>query len=93
MKIKYTISIIGCTSWCGLGFIRGVHDYKYKHNKYEVKKPYIYLNLIVNGIFGTMIYVNPIFLPFIIYKELYRLEVVIRNLENEKNSEYYNDLI
>ena len=34
MKIKYSIALISYTSWCGLGFIRGVNSYKYTDNKY-----------------------------------------------------------
>jgi hypothetical protein len=92
MKIKYTISIIGYTGWCGLGFIRGVNYYKYRHNKYDKEKPYIYLNSCFDGFFGIIMYANPILLPITLHKELYRLEINIRNLENEKNSKYYNDL-
>jgi hypothetical protein len=45
------------------------------------------------GIFGTIIYAHPVLLLITIHKELYRLEINIRNLEIEKNSEYYNNLI
>jgi hypothetical protein len=43
MKIKYRIATICYTSWCGLGFIRGIKSYNYIHNKYEKKEPYLYL--------------------------------------------------
>lgn len=92
MNIKYKISIIGYTGWCGLGFIRGVKSYKYNHEKYDKNKPYVYLNSIIDGIFGVFIYGNPIFLPLTIHKELYRLEINTRNLKTEKNSRYYNDI-
>lgn len=85
--------MIGYSGWCGLGFIRGVHSYKYTHNKYDKNEPYIYSNSIIEGFFGIVMYANPILLPFAIHKELYRLEINIRNLENEKKSRYYNDLI
>jgi hypothetical protein len=93
MKSKYLILILGSTSWCGIGFVRGVNSYKYTHSKYEKHKPYIYSNSIIHGFFGIIMYVNPILLPITIHKELYRLEVNTRNLESEKNSSYYNDLI
>ena len=88
--MKYSIAIIGYTSWCGLGFINGVRHYKYTHEK---KRPYIYLNLTIYGMLGTFLYANPILLPLTIHKELYRLEIDIRNLENEKNSNYYNEIL
>jgi len=93
MNYKYKILIVGYTSWCGLGFIRGINSYKYNHYKYEKEKPYLYSNSVIDGIFGIIMYSNPLLLPISFYKELYRLEINIRNLENEKNSRYYNDLI
>ena len=89
MKFKYSM-IAGYSSWCGLGFIRGINYYKYTHDK---NKPYIYSNSIIDGILGIFIYGNPIFLPIIIHKELYRFEISIRNLENEKKTKYYNNLL
>jgi len=38
-------------------------------------------------------YANPVLLPLTIHKEFYRLEINARNLENEKKSSYYNELI
>jgi hypothetical protein len=94
MKIKYSIAILGYTSWCGLGFVRGIHAYKYEHDKYEVKKkPYMYSNMTCNGILGSLFYAHPILLPIFMYKEIYRLEVNIRNLEDEKKGYFYNELI
>lgn len=98
MKIKYSIAIVGYTSWCGLGFIRGVNSYKYNNNKnnnnkYSEYESYLYSNSIIHGFFGIIMYGNPILLPFSMYKELYRLEIDMRNLENEKKSRFYNDLV
>ena len=84
--------MIGCTSWCSLGFIRGINYYKYTYNKKVQNKPYIYSDSVIDRIFGVIMYANPVLLPITIHKGLYRLEVNIRNLENEKNSKYYNDL-
>ena len=78
-------------SWGGLGFIRGINSYKYNHNKYN-KEDYLYLNSVCYGVFGVTLYCNPFLLPLTVYKEIYRLEVNLRNLENEKNKNYYNDL-
>ena len=93
MNIKYKLSIIGYISWCGLGFIRGVNSYKYSNIKYEKNEPFLYSNSIIYGLVGIVIYGNPILLPITIHKELYRLEINTRNLENEKKSKYYNDIL
>ena len=95
MLPKYYISYIHpmgiCIfSWCGLGFLRGVQSYIYIYNKTH---PYLYANIISNGLFGSLVYINPVLLPFIFYKELYRLEVNIRNLKHEKKSDLYNKLL
>lgn len=93
MNVKKSLPIICYTGWCGLGFFRGINSYKYSHNKYEKKEEYLYLNLFGNGFFGAIIYANPFCLPLTLYKEIYRLEVATRNLENEKNSSFYNNLL
>ena len=92
MKTKHYLSIIGVSCWSGLGFIRGVNSYKYYHNKYERDKPCLYTSLVGNGFIGVIFYVNPVVLPFNVYKEIYRLEINVRDLENEKKSCFYNEL-
>ena len=84
---------IGYAGWCGLGFVRGTNFYKYNYNKYNENESYMYSNSLINGFFGMFVYGNPVTLPITIYKELYRLEVNIRNIEKEKNSSYYNNLL
>ena len=88
MKIKYSM-IIGCTSWCGLGFYRGVNYYKYNLDKYKIN----YLDSIIYGFYEVLMYINPAFLPITIYKEFYRLEVNVRNLQDKKKSKYYNNIL
>jgi hypothetical protein len=94
MEIKKTLPIIAYTSWCGLGYIRGIKSYTYNYNKYQKKEKedYLYLHSLCYGVVGIGLYANPFLLPFSLYKELYRLEVNVRNLENEKNTTYYNTL-
>ena len=41
MKINYYA--IAYTSWCGLGFYRGVKYYNYTYNRYNKDEPYLYL--------------------------------------------------
>lgn len=94
---KYSLLTLGYTAWFGLGFVRGIQSYKYNHNKFIYNKstnpePIIYINSICYGCFGILIYGNPIFLPVSLYKEIYRLEVNLRKLENEKNTDFYNNL-
>ena len=96
MNIKKSLTI-GYGSWCGLGFFRGINYYKYNHDKcnddkYKKKENYLYLNSVCYGFFGIMVYANPATMPLSAYKEIYRLEVNLRKLENEKNTDYYNNL-
>ena len=81
--MKYAIPI---SVWAGLGFGRGVNSYNYSNNT-----PYLYSSSFMYGVLGLVIYVNPVFLPLTTYKELYRLEINIRDI-NEKNDKYYNEL-
>lgn len=84
-------SLICYTSWCGLGCFRGLNYYGYKQKKNN--EPYLYTNLFIYGAYGTIMYAAPLFLPFTIYKEIYRLEVNIRKLEDEKKDKYYYEVI
>ena len=93
LNYKYKIALVSYTLWCGIGFKRGINSYKYNHIKYEKNESYIYSNSIIDGIFGIIMYANPILFPLTLHKELYRLEINSRNLENEKKSRYYNELI
>jgi hypothetical protein len=93
MQTKYKIAaIIGYTSWCGLGCVRGIDSYKYNYNKYDKNAQYMYLNSIGHGMYGTLMYGSIFLFPIFAYKELYRLEANLRNLEKEKETHYYTDL-
>jgi hypothetical protein len=78
------------TGWGSLGFYRGIMDYEYSVCKYEHK--HIYTTQLIYGFGGTVCYLNPWFLFISIPKELYRLEVNIRGLEQEKYTDKYNEL-
>lgn len=93
LHIKCKIGLICYTGWCGLGYYRGIKSYKYYNKKYDEGKPYLYTNLIPNGFIGILLYSNPLLLPIFLHKEFYRLETDIRNLEKEKKSSYYNELL
>ena len=83
--------------WCSLGFARGMQEYDYTYAKRnrntENKGTYLYSSRIGNGFVGLFLYAVPV-LPFVIIpKEIYRLEVCLRGLEEEKKSDYYNKLL
>lgn len=87
LKILYS-------SWCILGFTRGKNSYDYSYNK-DLKtngKPYFYYQMFMMGAFGTLFYANPFTAPINIVKEIYRLEVNLRNLNDEKLTDLYNEL-
>ena len=92
-------------AWIGLGFYRGVklYNYTYKYNcieyekeenKKKHKKPtYFYASCFGLGLFGGLMYVNPFFLPITISKEIYRLEVNIRGLNEEQKKHSFYEII
>jgi hypothetical protein len=81
------------TGWCGLGLIRGINSYNYTFDKYNIREHKLYTDKILHGFGGMFIYAVPIFLPILIYKEIYRLEVDIRDLKDEKRTTTYNHLL
>lgn len=92
INIKILIPII---SWTTLGFKRGLEDYDYTYNKYsknDSKKVYLYSTRIAIGLLGSIIYINPFFIPISVSREIYRLEVNVRGLEDQKKTDYYNEL-
>lgn len=79
-----------------LGFYRGMNEYDYSYhrkNMYKQNTSYLYTNKIIYGLFGASLYVFPVAYIILLQKELYRLEVNIRNLEDEKTTDYYNLLL
>jgi hypothetical protein len=84
---------IAYAGWCGLGFYRGIKAYNYSYNKYNKDESYMYVYSIGHGCRGSFYYVFPIFFPIMIHKEIYRFEVNMRNIEKEKASSYYNELL
>lgn len=73
-----SLPLVGYTCWCALGFVRGVNSYNYHYDK---KETYLYLNSVGYGCCGILFYANPILIPFSVYKEIYRFEVNVRQLE------------
>ena len=48
---------------------------------------YLYSDKMMYCLYGAVIYINPLFFMFTLHKELYRLEVKVRQLE--KDDDYY----
>jgi len=93
LATKTNLYLIG-SCWGTLGFHRGMKQYDYDHKYHNVlKKNYVYTDQIFLGLFGTFVYINPCFLPLMLHKEMYRLEVNLRGLEDEKSMDNYNKLL
>ena len=93
MNVKNFIGPSLFLGWSLLGFYRGQNSYDYRYSKdYYRYESYLYSQRITHGFFGMIMYACPFFIFMTISKELFRLEVNIRNLENEKNEDYYNKL-
>jgi hypothetical protein len=83
-RILYTaISLFGT-----LGFYRGTQLYKYNYNK-NGSRHFCYTNNALYGLFATFLYVNPVTFPIIAVKEIYRLEINVRGLDELKNTDEY----
>jgi hypothetical protein len=50
---------------------------------------YYYTECFCEGVTASMLYVFPLSFPFLLYKEFIRLEIVIRNINDEKTLDYY----
>ena len=93
---KRTIGLITIIGFPVLGFYRGIksYDYNYSNNKIHKSptKP-IYTDKLLWGFGGMLWYLNPIGMFFGLYKEVYRLEVNLRGIEDEKKTAYYNEVL
>ena len=87
MRLKYIGYSVGA-AWAALGYKRGTDYYSYNLKNED----FLYVKQFQNGVYGTIVYANPILVLPLLCKELYRLEVNIRNLEKHKQSDYYKDI-
>lgn len=98
-NIKSIVAITTVFGWPILGFKRGLnsYDYNYEQNKlYKHHKPAknsLYLDKLAWGICSAIAYLNPFTGLIGLYKEVYRLEVNLRGLEDEKKTDYYNEVL
>lgn len=90
MSNKLLLTLI--TPVIPLGFYRGVKDYSWNIKKYN-NREYFYSSALGYGLLGTFVYLCPMLIANNVAKELYRAEINLRNMENLKNSEYYNELL
>lgn len=76
-KYDKPVAISIMTLWGTLGFNRGCQNYNYyynkNNNKNNINNQYLYIDKFSSSILFSFFYINPIFMPFIIYKEIYRL--------------------
>jgi hypothetical protein len=70
------------------------NKYTYTYDFHYTKPYFFYVDNFMNGLCGTFFYMNPVFFPFLFFKEMYRLEVNMRNELNElKNQDKYYRLL
>ncbi len=92
MNKMYIIPITGVSCWGILGFRRGIQSYDYTYNKRKDNSPHLYSTQMMHGLLGFVIYINPVLICRTLLKEIYRAEVNIRGLQDEKKTDYYNEL-
>jgi hypothetical protein len=83
------------SSFALLGVYRGIRSYNYDFEIYrqmhmQNNKTYLYTGAAIRGAMYGILYTCPILNLFIISKEIYRLEVNLRGMQEEmENREYY----
>lgn len=55
-----------------------------------IKPNSFYITRIMYGLYGTSFYAIPFTGPVCAVKELYRIEINLRNIDHEKKTKYYN---
>lgn len=98
---KANIALGMFVGWSALGFYRGVKDYDYLDlMSNRVRKAYLYSDILTNGskrigggLYGVFTYMNPFLLCVTIPREIYRLEVNLRGLDFEKETDTYKRIL
>jgi hypothetical protein len=97
MNIKGAITTSIICGWPLLGFKRGMNSYDYSYNKDKKQnleqKPYLFSNKVLWGVCSTISYINPFLFFIVLGKEIYRLEVNLRGFEDEKKTDFYNEVL
>lgn len=101
MNINNAMNKVVFTSLCGwtiLGFKRGIDSYKFNflndelNKKSESPRSPLYIKEAYWGVVGAVFYITPVLCFVAAYKEIYRLEVNLRGLEDEKKTRFYNEI-
>ena len=90
MKISIkNIQNVAICSWAVLGFTRGINSYDYS---YKPKLSYLYIDKCISGLGASLVYICPLTFFYVVYKEVYRLEINLRGLEDDKKTDFYNQI-
>jgi hypothetical protein len=89
MITKQKSVLTAISAWGALGFMRGIQSYNFETPLTNM----LYTDKFISGLAGLAIYINPMTGLFMVYKELYRIEVNIFNIRREKESNFYNKLL
>lgn len=68
------------------------YSYAYEPTLPSNKPAKYYITNIMFGLYGSCLYIYPLSGLLYFFKEIYRLEVYLRNLPDEKKKRYYNTL-
>jgi hypothetical protein len=68
------------------------YSYAYEKTLPSNKPAKYYITNILFGLYGSCLYIYPLSGLLYFFKEIYRLEVYLRNLPDEKKKRYYNTL-
>ena len=95
---KVLVSLVGVAT--PLGFYRGVQSYHWERSlsvaSQQPQQPgqeYLYTVAAGHGLMGSLVYLCPLMVVQNVAKELHRLEVNLRGMENLKHTRYYNELL
>ena len=67
---------------------------KYHNTTYTatipIKPTYFYITSILYGVYGSSTYIFPLTSPACFMKEIYRIEINLRSINDEKKTKFYN---
>lgn len=93
LERNFKIGVAIYSSMFGLGVYRGIQKYNYNMRKNKYLPPYLYTSAFTHGIGNGLVYMAFPLWVFILPKEIYRLEVSLRGLKEEKEKGEYYEII